>query len=207
MIERKRRLIFIQLILLIFGLLILYNTYYYNKDSNPENEIISKATEEKIKTKNSENEIEEGDLFFNIEYTGLDLSGNRYLLKSEEAYLDELKPEVVYMKKVHAIFYFKDDTILYVWSDKGIYNNKTLDMKFENNVKANYLESELFADKADYSNSESYLSIYENVKINDIQGNLVADKLLFDITKQKLDITSFNDGKINANVNLNEKRF
>ena len=41
MIERKRRLIFIQLILLIFGLLILYNTYYYNKDSNPENEIIS----------------------------------------------------------------------------------------------------------------------------------------------------------------------
>ena len=71
-------------------------------------------------------------------------------------------------------------------------------MKFEDNVKANYQDSELFAEKANYSNSESYLSIYENVRINDIKGNLIADKLLFDITKQKLDITSFNDGKINA---------
>ena len=89
----------------------------------------------------------------------------------------------------------------------GIYNNKTLDMKFEQNVKANYLRSELFAEKAEYSNSESFLSIYENVGINDIKGNLIADKLLFDITKQKLNITSFNNGKINANVKLNEKRF
>ena len=87
------------------------------------------------------------------------------------------------------------------------YNNKTLDMKFENNVKANYLESKLFAEKADYSNTDSYLSIYDNVRINNKRGNLIADKLLFDITKQKLDISSFNDGRINANVNLNEKRF
>ena len=75
-------------------------------------------------------------------------------------------------------------------------------MKFEQNVKANYMNSELFAEKAEYSNSENFLSIYENVRINDIQGNLIADKLLFDITNKSLDITSFNDGKINANVNL-----
>ena len=111
------------------------------------------------------------------------------------------------MEMVEAIFYFKDDTILYVKSNNGVYNNKTLDMKFENEVQAKYEGSELFAEKADYSNSESYLSIYDNVRINDIRGNLIADKLLFDITKQKLDITSFNKGKINANVKLNEKRF
>ena len=35
------------------------------------------------------------------------------------------------MKFVQAIFYFKDDTVLYVWSDKGLYNNRTLDMKFD----------------------------------------------------------------------------
>ena len=80
-------------------------------------------------------------------------------------------------------------------------------MKFQNNVKAKYQETDLFANKAEYSNSKSYLSISENVKVDDIRGNLIADKLLFDITKKKLDITSFNDGKINANVNLNEKRF
>ena len=34
------------------------------------------------------------------------------------------------MKFVEAIFYFKDDTVLNVKSNEGIYNNKTLDMKF-----------------------------------------------------------------------------
>ena len=182
-------------------------TTYYNEKSNLDKRIISKKTEEKVKKQQIEETSESGDIFFNVEYTGLDLNGNRYSLNSKEAYLDELKPEIVYMKNVHAIFYFKNDTVLNIWSDRGIYNNKNLDMKFENNVKAKYLESDLTAEKAEYSNSKSYLTIYENVKVDDIRGNLVADKLLFDITKKKLDITSFNDGKINANVKLNEKRF
>ena len=129
------------------------------------------------------------------------------MLKSKEAYIDEVNNEIIYMRGVNAVFYFKDNTTLYVKADSGIYNNKTLDMKFKENVEANYLNSELFAEKAEYSNSKSFLSIYENVRINDIKGNLIADKLLFDITSQKLDITSFSNGKINANVNLNEKRF
>ena len=202
MIERKKKLLLIQLSLLIFGILIIYFTYYYNKSSDLD-EIISSTNEQSIKKQLNNKDLEKGDIFFNIEYTGLDLAGNRYSLKSEEAYLDEIKPEIVFMKNVDAVFYFKDNTTLYVKSDNGIYNNKTLDMKFDNNVKANYLESELFAEKADYSNSNSYLSIYDNVRINDVQGNLTADKLLFDITKKKLDITSFIDGKINANVKLN----
>ena len=205
MIERKKKLLIIQLSLLFLGILIMYFTYY--KKDSPDSKIAVSIEKQELKKETNENNIEQGDVFFNIEYTGLDLSGNRYILKSEEAYLDEKKSEIVYMKFVKAVFYFKDDTTLYVSSNVGIYNNKTLDMKFEKNVKADYLESQLFADKAEYSNSESYLSIYENVKINDIRGNLVADKLLFDITKKELNITSFNDGKINANVKLDEKRF
>tara|TARA_Y100000996_G_C22514317_1_gene639814 strand:+ start:615 stop:1211 length:597 start_codon:yes stop_codon:yes gene_type:complete len=197
MIERKKRLRFIQLTLLIVGILIIYFVYYGNKSSD-EAKLVSQSMKKNIE----EDKTENTDVFFNIEYTGLDMNGNRYLLKSKEAYLDELKPEIIYMTDVNATFYFKDDTVLYVSSDKGVYNNKTLDMNFEQNVKANYLKSQLFAEKADYSNSKSYLSIYKNVKINDERGNLSADKLLFDITKKKLDITSFNDGNIDANVNL-----
>ena len=45
------------------------------------------------------------------------------------------------------------------------------------------------------------------MRVDDVRGNLVADKLLFDIVEKKLDITSFNEGKISANVELDEKRF
>ena len=204
--ERKKKLKLIQLSLLIFGIFLIYITYY-NKNSDLDKELLSKSAKEKVEKQKIDEDSDQKDLFFNVEYTGLDLNGNRYSLKSGEAYLDDLKPEIVFMKNVHAVFYFKNGNNLDVWSDKGIYNNKNLDMKFQNNVKAKYQETDLFANKAEYSNSKSYLSISENVKVDDIRGNLIADKLLFDITKKKLDITSFNDGKINANVNLNEKRF
>ena len=202
MIERKKKLRIIQFFLLIFALLIIYLTYY-NKEISNTDLVDSKQVKEILEDEDKDDE----NLFFNIEYTGLDLRGNRYLLKSKKARLDEEKPEIVYMDDVHAIFYFKDNTILYIWSDKGIYNNKNFDMEFSKNVKAEYMDSKLFAEKANYSNTENYLSIYENVRIDDIRGNLIADKLLFDINKQNLAITSFNDGKINANVKLDEKRF
>jgi hypothetical protein len=198
--ERKKKLRLIQLSLLIFGTLIVFFTYSSNKISKKT--IFSNETQKKIDRELSINTDQKGDVFYNIEYSGLDLAGNRYLLKSNEAINDRLNQNIVKMKTVEAIFYFKDGTILKVWSDKGMYNNQTLDMKFNENVKAIYEGSELFAQKAEYSNSNSFLTISENVKINDINGTMYADKLFFDIKKQTLNIASFKNSKINANVNL-----
>ena len=204
--ERKKKLKVIQFILLIFGVSLIYLTYYDSgKENSLEEEILSKTTQEKIKKQNLENPTDDRDIFDNVEYTGLDLTGNRYLIKSKEAYLDKINSEIVYMQDVSSIFYFKDDTVLYVYAEKGIYNNKTLNMIFKDNVNAKYLDNELFANNAEYSNTESYLKIYGKVKINNKRGNLVADKLLFDITKQQLDISSLIDNEINVNLKLNEK--
>ncbi len=197
--ERKRKLRFIQIFLLLAGFLIIFFTYYDREKITPNN-IISKETQKKIETQIKDES--RGDVFFNIEYSGLDLSGNRYILKSEEAYNKKDDQEIVFMKFVKAIFYFKDDTILNVSSNSGTYNNKTLDMNFDGNVIATYEESKLFAEKAEYSNSKSYLKISNKVKINDFRGTMVADDLYFDLKKQTLNIASFNDSKINANINL-----
>ena len=200
MIDRKKKLRIIQLVLLTLGLLIIFLTYVQNQRSL-EDEIVSSEIQKKIK-KQLENQSDEADSFYNIEYTGLDLAGNRYILKSEEASSNRENREIVNMKFVEAKFYFKDDTVLQVKSDFGIYNNKTLDMNFKGNVIASYEGSQLFAQKAEYSNSKGYLIISDKVKINDKRGTMVADKLLFDIKKQTLNIASGNDDKINANLNL-----
>ena len=202
MIERKKKLKITQFFLLILGLIIIYLAYY-NKEITNKDPVDDNVIKKTSKDKNESDE----NLFFNITYTNFDLRGNRYILKSEKASYDEVKPEIVYMDNVDAIFYFKDSTVLYIWSDKAVYDSKNFDMEFSDNVRAEYLDSKLFAEKANYSNTENYLSIYENVRINDKKGNLIADKLLFDIKKQNLAISSFNDGKINANVKLNEKKF
>ena len=198
--ERKKKLLFTQIILLLSGIFIIMFTYV-NRDKDQNSLIISKDDQKKIKDKLI-NDSEGGNVFYDIEYSGIDLAGNRYILKSEEAFNNESNQEIINMKFVQAIFYFKDDTILYVWSDKGLYNNRTLDMKFDGNVRVNYGESELFAQKAEYSNLKSYISITDDVSINDIRGTMVADRLLFDIKKKTLNIESFNENKVNANVKM-----
>ena len=198
--DRKRKLRLTQLSLLILGLVIIFFTYA-NRQGLNDKQLVSKETQEKVKKQLAQDD-KKGDVFFNISYSGLDLAGNRYILKSKEARSDEKNQEIVIMKFVEAVFYFKDNTSLKVTSDDGIYNNKTLDMTFDGNVKASYEESELFAQRAEYSNTRSYLTILNNVKVKDSYGTMVADKLLFDIKKQKLNIASFNDGKINANIRL-----
>ncbi len=201
MIKRKKKLIIIQATLFFLGAMIIIFTYHDRKQTD-DKAIIIKDSNNNISNKLSDKNNLDGDVFYNIKYSGIDLAGNRYILTSKEALNDKLNPELVNMKFVEVNFYFKDDTTLNVTSEKGVYNNKTLDMEFEKSVKAFYEGSNLFAEKAKYSNSKSFLMISDNVIVSDQKGTLTADKLLFDIKKQNLNIISFNNNKINANVDI-----
>ena len=110
--------------------------------------------------------------------------------------------DTINLKSVKATFYFKDDTVLNVYSDTGNYNNINLNMNFYGNVKATYQNSDLYAQRAEYSNSKSMLLISEEVEVKDSRGTLFADKLIFDIDNQKLNIVSNKNNKINTNINL-----
>ena len=197
--SRKKKLKFIQLSLLTLSILMIFFAYF-NKFSPEEKNIISKQEQQNIENKIS-NESDQ-DVFFNISYSGLDFSGNRYIINAEEARNDKDVVENIFLKQIDATFYMKNNTTLKVFSNEGIYNNKTLDMTFEKNVKAFYEGSELFSEKAKFLNSESYLTISGNVIVNDAKGTLSADQLLFDIEKQNLSIVSFDKKKVNANVTL-----
>jgi lipopolysaccharide assembly outer membrane protein LptD (OstA) len=198
-ISRKKKLVIAQITLFLLGVLIIIFTYY-NKNQNEQ--IITKENKEKIKNQLNEQNNASSDIFYEIKYSGIDLSGNRYILTSKEASSNKVNPELVDMKFVEANFYFKDNTVLNVISDEGTYNNKTLDMIFNKNVNAKYEGSKLVADKANYSNSKSYLIISDNVIVTDQKGVVTADRLLFDIKKQNLNIISLNNNKINARINM-----
>ena len=110
MTERKKKLIIIQISLLLIGSLIILLTYS-DLEVKDKEKIITAETQKKI-DKQLKSDIKDGDIFFNIEYSGLDLAGNRFILKSKEAYNKKESQEIVGMKFVEATFYFKDGTVL-----------------------------------------------------------------------------------------------
>ena len=145
----------------------------------------------------------DSETFSNIEYSGIDLAGNRYIIKSEKAFNDLENQEKVNLTSVVATFYFKDDSTLKITSEKGLYNNLTLDINFYQNIVAIYEDSKLYAQKAEYSNIENNLVISDNVKLeNEEKGIIYADKLIFDINKGTLNVSSNKNKKINANIYL-----
>tara|TARA_B100000963_G_scaffold292325_1_gene262589 strand:- start:5923 stop:6543 length:621 start_codon:yes stop_codon:yes gene_type:complete len=206
MTSRKKKLLAIQLGLLFIGLLFFLFTYKLNFNQN---EILTLENQKKVLENfdNKNQEKNEGNIFSNIEYSGFDLAGNRYILKAKSAVSKNSNENLIEMSGVNATFYFKDETILKIRSDYGEYNNSTLDIKFQKNIKAEYEKTSLEAQYAEYSNTEGFLNISDDVKINDIQGNLFADKLSFNVKDKMLEIKTFNDDRINVNVNTDEKRF
>ena len=118
MTNRKKKILSVQLILLFAGIIIIFFTYF-KQNKYSDDLIVSKEIKKKIANL-SDQESQIGDVFFNIEYSGIDLAGNRYILKSKEATSNQEVKEIVNMKFVTAIFYFKDDTVLSVNSNKGV---------------------------------------------------------------------------------------
>ena len=189
MIKRRKKIILIQLVIFIVAAFLLYNTY---RDKN-------KVTEEIIKIKTETNP--DTNSFVDVEYSGFDLNGNRYTLNAGKADFETKTPEIIDMKNVEANFYLKDGTLLKIISDAGLYNNKTLDMIFIDNVKTTYLSSILISNQLDYSNTNGKLLASGNVQGTSVEkGTFFADNVEYDLTNKTLDFSMLGNKKVNVKV-------
>ena len=198
--NRKEKLRIFQILFLITGISIIFFTFLQSNKFQKE-QIISDNLQIKINEEISRQGSSENSTFYNVKYSGLDLEGNRYTISSKKAINSDTYENVVNMSGVLAVFYFKDNTELSISSNKAIYNNKTLDIKFIDYVKCLYENSELYAGSAEFLNSKNFLSVSDNVKIIDSKGTIFADKLIFDIKNKTLNITSLNENTIKSKIN------
>ena len=189
MIARRKKIIFIQLTIFLVASFLLYLTY------SDKNKKVKKEVKIEIESKVDTNS------FTDIEYSGFDLRGNRYLLKAGKADFKTETPELIAMKEVEAKFYIKSGTVLTVLSDSGLYNNITLNIDFKENVKADYLTHVLFSDSLSYSNSKSKLIATGNVRGESIEkGEFIADNVEYDLTKKTLYFSMFGNKQVSVKL-------
>ena len=189
MISRKKNIILIQITIFLVAIFLLYNTYR-DKDETVEQDI-------RIKTTGNPNT----NNFTDIEYSGFDLSGNRYILSAGTADFKTETPESINMKSVVANFYLKDGSILNVVSEEGLYNNKTLDMEFRKNVKAVYLDNTLLSEQLNYSNTNSKLLVSGNVRGESVEkGKFFADNVEYDLKNKTLDFSMFGSKQVKIKI-------
>lgn len=191
---RKKKILAVQIFIFFIAIFLINNTYNDNK-SNNSFKLSSQNNEEELASENVSSNI-----FENIEYKGIDLNGNRYVIKSEKAQFELESPELINMNIMSAIFYFNDGKILKIRGDHGTYNNNTYDMTFRENIKAEYENNILYADNLDYINTKGKVSIYGNVSTESIQGLVKADSLEIDLSAETLNISMFDENKVRVKV-------
>ena len=188
---KKKKKIF-QLSLVFIGLLIIFFTYFFNLEKKQPSEVVTE-----IETKENEEFLEEGvNRFENVEYKGIDNTGNKFTIGSQFAEFKKEKPELIFMENVECFFTFKDNTVLLISSKKGIYNNISNDMQFSEDVKMDYLENTIFSDRANFNNYENQLLIAGNVRGDGPTTNLKADELDFDLNTKDLKISMYSEERV-----------
>ena len=181
-----------QLSLIFIGLIIIFFTYFFNLEKKQPSDIVTET-----ETKLNEEFLEEGvNRFENVEYKGIDNTGNKFTIGSQFAEFKKEKPELIFMENVECFFTFKDNTVLLISSKKGIYNNISNDMQFSEDVKMDYLENTIFSDRANFNNYENQLLIAGNVRGDGPTTNLKADELDFDLNTKDLKISMYSEERV-----------
>ena len=181
-----------QLSLIFIGLIIIFFTYFFNLEKKQPSDIVTET-----ETKKNEEFLEEGvNRFENVEYKGIDNTGNKFTIGSQFAEFKKEKPELIFMENVECFFTFKDNTVLLISSKKGIYNNISNDMQFSEDVKMDYLENTIFSDRANFNNYENQLLIAGNVRGDGPTTNLKADELDFDLNTKDLKISMYSEERV-----------
>ena len=187
----------IQIALISIGLLLIISTYFYYplmkkaelaKDQLQQKELKKNTTDDK-KT-----------FFESVEYKGLYDLNKPFIIKSEEAYILNEEPDIVYMNTMHVILHLNDGRIVNIISNKGSYNKRTYDCFFEDEVKATDGKTNIFADNLDLLATKNFVNIYNNVRLNDPTASLQADKIDYDFETKYFKVSMFADNVVSMKV-------
>ena len=192
--KKQRRL---QLLLVISGLLLFVLTYLYYPSLNRD-----KIFEKQYLKKDFEKTLDENQAttFRNIEYKGIYYIDKPFTVKSENAYILNEEPDIVYMNNMQVILYLNDGKIVNIISDKGRYNKETYDCFFEQNVKATDGSTKIFAENLDLVATKNFAEIYNNVNLDYISGYLQADKIVYDFETKYFKVSMFQDETVKMKV-------
>ena len=195
-----------QLVILLIILVILYiffKIYFIDKGNvNQESSDLNEPTKiEQDLSRKQANQIK------NIEYTSIDLNGNKYTIASETGYLSDDSSEKIIMQKVVGEIVFGDSSTLDIVSDNALYNVINYNTNFYDNVFLTYNDHLINSDDLNLIMSENMLTISGNIIYRKQNTIMYADKIEMDIISKDLKIFMNKESKkikiLNNNTNGN----
>ena len=185
-----------QLILISIGLILILLTYFYypyiNKNKLQDNQFVQKDSEKTLNDSQS--------TFENIEYEGITSAMQKFSVKSEDAYILDKDPNLVFMQKMRVELYLNDGRIVKIISDHGKYHKISHDCWFEKNVVADDGETKIFSENMDLLATKNFVKIYQQVKVIHPTGSFQADQVDYDFETKYFKVSMFDEKTVKMKV-------
>ena len=178
----------LQLIIL-FTIIVLgiffYNTYLKENQKVENTELIKELREEE----ESEPKNIQNNLVKNLKYDVKFENNSQYSITadlSELTYIDG--EEVLNMNGVKAIIIDENNLLIIITSNQAVFNNKTYNTVFNENVKINYLKNEISSEKLELDFDKNIVTITDNVVYEGVQGFVKTDNIKIYLLTKNVEI-------------------
>ena len=182
-------------VILIFSIIVILTIFYYSffsiENKTSLNNFNDESKNEPIIKKNVLNEL------VNIEYNSTDEDGNSFYINAERAttVLDQQDQNKVNLEGVVAIIDLNNKGIINIFSKNAIYDKLNHNTLFFNEVRAEYLNNQIFAGNLDVIFTEKFSKIYNNVIYNDNINKLSTDEIIIDMLTGDIKLKMENKSK------------
>ena len=181
---KKTLQFFILFIIIVLGIFF-YNNYL-KEDTKVEN---IELLEELKKEKEGEPKEVQNNLIKNLKYDVKFENNSQYSISadfSELTYIDG--DEIVNMTGVKAIIIDENNFLIIITSNQAVFNNKTYNTIFSENVKINYLKNEISSEKLELDFDKNIVTISDNVIYEGIQGFVKTDNIKIYLLTKNIEI-------------------
>ena len=138
-------------------------------------------------SKNSSDSSLGATKFTDVEYKISSQNNHEYVTRGKEAFITKNKPNLIQLNIVNSFTTLKDGSVLNIKSDKAIYNKKTNNIKYYQNVIMTNKDKIITSDVANFFSNKNLIKL-ERVKYKDEKNLIKGDIVKFNTTTNNLEI-------------------
>ena len=184
--------VLIQITLLIIIFLILTAVFTFYKSKKTKNLVIKEEDGPELidEYKDKDDEL---NIIKDITYLAKDDKDNIFKIESKFGKINPEEPDMVLMDKVIAVITLKNREEIIISSDFAIYDSKSYETNFYDNVLLKYTEHNIVCENIYLSFENNLVSISNNIIYKNLNSEMNADEIVMNLITKEIKIFMHNN--------------
>tara|TARA_Y100000741_G_scaffold350338_1_gene320328 strand:- start:294 stop:884 length:591 start_codon:yes stop_codon:yes gene_type:complete len=182
--------VLIQITLLIIIVLILAKIFTFYQSKKGKNLVLKEEDKKEFLNENQDSEL---NIIKDITYLAKDDKENIFKIESKFGKINPEEPDIVLMDNVTALITLRNLEEILISSDHAIYNSKSYETNFYDNVLLEYIEHNIASENIYLSFENNLVSISNNIIYKNLNSEMNADEIEMNLITKEIKIFMHNN--------------